>query len=190
MFFALMNRMRHIRRWGLMRNIQNEDVLQHSAQCAMLAHALAVLGNRRLGRSYNPEQIALLALYHEAPEVLTGDLATPIKYFDPNIKNAYKHIEDLASQRLLNALPKDLRPDYAPLLSPAPQEVALLIKAADRLCAYIKCLEEKSSGNRDFKRASEATLRLLEEMNCPEVTIFMEDFLDAFTLTVDDLTGR
>jgi len=187
-FFAMQNRMKHIKRWGLMRNTLPEDVQQHTAQCAMLAHALAVIGNRRLGRHYDANAVAVLALYHEAAEVLTGDLATPVKYFDPEIRQAYRRIEDTASQKLLDSLPQDLQTDYQPLLFPAEDEAAVLVKAADRLCAYLKCAEELKMGNHEFASAHRANYDALTAMNCPEADIFLREFAPAFSLSLDELT--
>ena len=184
-FFALLNRMKHIHRWGLMRNTQSEDVLQHSAQCAMVAHTLALLGNARLGRRYDPAAVALQALYHEAPEVLTGDLATPIKYFDPDIRKAYRRIETLAAQHLLRQLPGDLQPDFAPLLMPEKDQTAALVKAADRICALLKCLQETGMGNNEFAAALETTKKALAEAPCPEADLFLEIFAPSFSHTLD-----
>lgn len=187
-FFALLNRMRYIRRWGLMRNTQGEDVLQHSAQCAMVAHALAVLGNERLERAYDPAAVALQALYHEGPEVLTGDLATPIKYFDPDMHRAYRRIEDQAAGHLLAQLPEDIRPHFHTLFIPQMGETQVLVKAADRICALLKCMEETAVGNGEFAVALSATRRSLSQMNCPEADLFMEIFAPSFCQTLDEQT--
>jgi len=187
-FFAILSRQKHIKRWGLMRNSSAEDVAQHTAQCAMLAHALAVIGNRRLGRAYDPAQAALRALYHESAEVLTGDLATPVKYFDQNLRDAYKRIETLAEQRLLQTLPQDMQEEYSALLTPPIDDIAKIVKAADRLCAYLKCVEELQAGNQEFESAARATLAKLSEMDCPEASIFLEEFAPAFGLTIDEIS--
>ena len=184
-FFAMLGRLRHIKRWGLMRNTQPEDVLQHSAQCAMVAHALACLGNTRLGASYDANQIAVQALLHETSEVLTGDLATPIKYFDPRIRDAYHAIERQARDHMLASLPGDLAAVYTPLVSPE-DGAARLIKAADRICALIKCQEELRAGNDEFSVALRQTQAALDAMGCAEAELFMEEYFPAFCVTLDE----
>nr|MDD6335847.1 5'-deoxynucleotidase [bacterium] len=188
-FFAMMGRMKHIKRWGLMRNTQSENIQEHTAQCAAIAHALALLGNRRLGKAWDAQHIAVLALYHEAAEVITGDLATPIKYFDPEIKSAYKRIEGLAANHLLHLLPEDLQEDFAPLILPEPGSgEARLVKAADKLCAYLKCLEELKAGNSEFERAAASTRDAILALDCPEAELFLDIFGPSFSLTLDEIT--
>ncbi|NCB35410.1 MAG: 5'-deoxynucleotidase, partial [Clostridia bacterium] len=151
-FFAYLSRMRFINRWGLMRNTMPENDMEHAMQCAMIAHGLALIGNTRYRRQYKPEHVMALALYHDASEVITGDLPTPIKYNNPAIKAEYRKIEALASSRLLSMLPKDIMPAYSELITPdTANEEWRLVKAADRLCAYIKCLEEAKAGNAEFR---------------------------------------
>ncbi|MDR3052074.1 MAG: 5'-deoxynucleotidase [Oscillospiraceae bacterium] len=187
-FFAYMARMKHIRRWGLMRNTQQENDAEHAAQVAMIAHALAVLRNTRFGGQVNAGWVTQLALYHDAAEVLTGDLATPVKYFNPEIKAAYRGIEAAAAQRLLAMLPGDMRAAYAPLLQPDTAETAWrLVKAADRIAAYLKCVEELSAGNREFAQAAESTLASIRALGLSEVDAFMAQFAPSFALSLDQL---
>lgn len=187
-FFSMLLRMRYISRWGLMRNSRSESLAEHSLDVALLSHALAVLGRRRLHKTYDPQRAAALALYHDAAEIITGDMPTPVKYHDPRITLAYKQVEAAASERLLSLLPEDLRPDFAELLCPGEddRELLVLVKAADKLSAFIKCVEEEHSGNREFLQAKAATRQALEEMRCPELELFMQEFFDAFTKTLDE----
>jgi len=185
-FFALVMRQKHIRRWGLMRNTRSESLCEHAYETAVLAHALAVIGNEIFDKDYNPELAATAALFHDAPEVYTGDLPTPVKYFNEGIRQTYRKIEEYAKNRLLDELPEEIRAPYEPLireeLSP---EIAKLVKAADKLSAYIKCIEEKKSGNDEFESARESTLRSLRAMECPELDYFNEHLLSAFSMTID-----
>jgi 5'-deoxynucleotidase len=187
-FFALISRMRYIGRWGLMRNTMKENVSEHSHMVAVLAHALAVLKNQRFGGHVDPGEAAVAALYHDAPEILTGDLPTPVKYFNPAIKDAYKQVEAVSSQRLLSLLPEELREIYRPYVSETcPPEIHALVKAADKLSAYIKCVEELKAGNSEFREAAATTRAALEQNPLPEVQYFMQTFLPAFSLTLDEL---
>lgn len=186
-FYAYLSRMKLIRRWGLMRNTREENIQEHSHQCAVLAHALAVLGNKRLGKDYDPAHVALLALYHESAETITGDLATPIKYFNPEIRDAYKKIEHVAELRLLSMLPSDFQAEYLPLLQPKSDASWALVKAADTLCAYLKCVEERKAGNHEYEKAESAILAKMSEMSCPELHIFLQEFAPSFELTLDEL---
>lgn len=187
-FLAYMSRMKHILRWGLMRNTRSENDQEHSLQVAMIAHTLAVMTNVRHGGRLDVGRVVTLAVYHEAPEVITGDLATPIKYFNPDIRSAFKQIEHLAAKRLQGYLPEDLQPEFAGLLFPDEgSEEWLLVKAADKLSAYLKCLEELSAGNTEFQRAAQAILREIEEMKQPAVAEFMQEFAPSFQLTLDEL---
>ena len=187
-FFSMLLRMRYISRWGLMRNSRPESLAEHTLDVALLAHALALLGVRRLGRTYDPQRAALLALYHDAPEILTGDMPTPVKYHDPRITQAYKQVEEAAGEQLLSLLPEDLRPDFDALLRPGAEdrELLVLVKAADKLSALIKCVEEEHSGNREFLRAKESTRKALETMECPELSLFLAEFYSSFTKTLDE----
>ncbi|MDR0897158.1 MAG: 5'-deoxynucleotidase [Oscillospiraceae bacterium] len=187
-FFAYMARMRHIFRWGLMRNTTPENDQEHALQAAMIAHALAILRNTRYGGAVNADQVAALALYHDAGEVITGDLATPIKHFNPEVHRAFDHMEALARDRLLGMLPADLRPAFTPYLRPDEQSEAWrIVKAADRLCAYLKCVEELKAGNGEFAKAKEAIAADIAAMNLPEVHDFMREFAPSFELSLDEL---
>ena len=187
-FFAFINRMRFIQRWALMRNSYTENIQEHSHQTAVLAHALAVLRNERFGGGANPERAMALAVYHEAPEVITGDMATPIKYFNPGIRSAYKEIEGIAADKLHSMLPDDLRPAYAPLLlDPERDPEWRRVKAADKLSAYIKCIEELNAGNREFSKAADSIRSEIDGYDLPEVQAFLDEFLPSFSLTMDEL---
>ncbi len=187
-FFAYMSRMKHIKRWSLMRNTWQEDIAQHSLQVAMIAHALAIYRNERFGGGANPERAACLALYHEAPEVITGDLPTPIKYFSQDFREAFGTIERLAADRLLRTAPETLRPVLTPLIeSPESDPEWPRVKAADTLAAYIKCIEEERAGNREFSKAARETLHKLLSYQMEEVGAFLEDCLPSFSLTLDEL---
>lgn len=185
-FFALISRMKNIGRWSLMRNSSHENVQEHSHMVAVVAHALAVIRRDVFGQNADPDRVAAAALYHDASEIFTGDMPTPIKYHNPEISSAYKKVEDLASTKLLMTLPEALRPSYEPLFVPD-DDTAALLKAADRLCAYIKCLEELKAGNNEFRSAAAQTRSRLEALQMPEVTYFAENFLGAFELTLDEL---
>lgn len=187
-FFALISRMRYINRWGLMRNTFQENIQEHSHMVAVLAHALAVIRRDVFGGDVDPGEAAVLALYHDAPEILTGDLPTPVKYDNPEIQTAYKAVEAVAARKLLELLPRELRPTYAPLLDEDPNHpLHPLVKAADKLSAYIKCVEEIKAGNHEFQQAAQQTRKSLEDMRLPELDYFMEHFLPAFELTLDEL---
>ena len=187
-FFALISRMRYIGRWGLMRNTFQENIQEHSHMVAVLAHALADIRRDLFGGDLDPEHAAVLALYHDAPEILTGDLPTPVKYYNPEIREAYREVEEVSARRLLSMLPEALRPAYEPLLLEDPEsEYHALVKAADKLSAYIKCVEEVKAGNTEFRQAAEQTYHILEDSPLPEVAYFLEHFLPGFSLTLDEL---
>ncbi|SFP34055.1 5'-deoxynucleotidase [Oscillibacter sp. PC13] len=186
-FFAYISRMRFIQRWALMRNTAPENVQEHSHQVAVLAHALAVIRNEKFGGKTDPGAVAVAALYHDASEILTGDMPTPIKYDNPAIRSAYKDVEAVAERKLLEMLPEELQGVYAPLLTVRDAETAQLVKAADKLSAYIKCVEELKAGNTEFREAAAQTRRALESYGLPEVAYFLETFLDSFSLTLDEL---
>lgn len=186
-FFAYMARMRFIDRWALMRNSYTENIQEHSHQVAILAHALAVLRNEYFGGQVDAGAVAVAALYHDASEILTGDLPTPIKYYNPDIRDAYKQVEAIACRKLTGMLPQRLQDIYADLLTPADPEVEELVKAADKLSAHIKCLEEQKAGNTEFDSASQQTLDALRAMNRPELGWFLDNCLQAFTLNLDQL---
>lgn len=184
-FFALVSRMRNIDRWALMRNMSRENVQEHSQMVAVIAHALAVIRRDVLGVPCSPDRAAAAALFHDATEIYTGDMPTPVKYHDDELRTAYKKLESGAAARLVSALPERMRPEYAALL--AGGGVSDLVRAADKLAAYIKCLEELRAGNGEFRRAAESTKAKLEALKMPEVDYFMEHFVPAFELTLDDL---
>ena len=186
-FFAYVSRMRFIQRWALMRNTAPENVQEHSHQVAVLAHALAVIRNEKFGGNIDAGQVAVAALYHDASEILTGDMPTPIKYDNPAIRKAYKDVEAVAERKLLEMLPEELRAVYAPALTGPGGETEKLVKAADQLSAYIKCVEELKAGTLDFREAAAQTRTALEAYDLPEVQYFLETFMDSFSLTLDEL---
>ena len=186
-FFAYISRMRFIQRWALMRNTAPENVQDHSHQVAVLAHALAVIRNEKFGGAVDPGQVAVAALYHDASEILTGDMPTPIKYDNPAIQHAYKEVEAVAEKKLLHMLPQELQSVYAPILTPTDPDVERLVKAADKLSAYIKCVEELKAGNTEFREAAAQTRKALEGYGLPEVAYFLDTFIDSFSLTLDEL---
>jgi len=188
-FFAYLSRMKFIQRWGLKRNTNIENIQEHSLQVAMVAHSLAVIKNRMFDGDVSPERVALLAIYHDASEVLTGDLPTPIKYFNPEIKDAYKQIESVASHKLFGMIPEPLKADYAPLLleENADGDHLKLVKAADKICAYLKCVVEVAAGNQEFLKAEVELKEKVDELDSPEVEYFMKTFVPSFHLTLDEL---
>ena len=186
-FFAYMARMKYITRWSLMRNSVSENIQEHSHMVAVLAHALAVIRRDVFGGKADPEACACAALFHDATEIFTGDLPTPIKYFDPEIRSAYHRVEDAAAEKLLGLLPEALRGAYEPLLREEDGEVRAMVKAADKLAAYLKCREELAAGNSEFADAEKETLALLRAMEMPEVDWFLTNFAGAFGLTLDGL---
>lgn len=186
-FYSLVFRQKYIKRWGLMRNTSTETLSEHAMETAVIAHALALIGNRVYGQSYDADRVGMLALFHDVPEVYTGDLPTPVKYFDRGSKESYAQIEQKAIEALLLKLPPELREPYEDVFAEGSAEERRLIKAADKLCAYIKCVEEEKCGNREFSSAAAATLRTLNAMECPELGWFMEHCLPAFSLTIDEM---
>lgn len=189
-FFAMVNRMKMIDRWALMHNNTKENIAEHSHSVAVLAHALALIGNREFGKAYDAQRAALLALYHDTTEVITGDMPTPVKYYNEEIKSVYKDIEHTAGQRLLSMLPEDYRSDYLPLFEHQKDDEALwkLVKAADKLSALIKCIEEMRTGNREFEIALQAQEEKIKAIDLPEVQFFSEHFLPAYYKTLDEHT--
>lgn len=184
-FYAMLSRMKNIHRWGLMRNTRQENLSEHSLEVALIAHCLAVIRNRRFGGDLNPELIATAALFHDTSEIITGDMPTPIKYYNADIKSTYKQIEKIADDRLLSLLPEDLREDFIPLYNPDEQSQQL-IKAADKISALIKCIEELNMGNKEFQAAERSTRKAIKDMNLPEADIFTEEFLPSFYLPLDE----
>ena len=186
-FFAYIFRMRFIQRWALMRNTAPENVQEHSHQVAVLAHALAVIRNEKFGGRLDPGAVAVAALYHDASEILTGDMPTPIKYDNPAIRSAYRDVEAVAEKKLLQMLPPELQGVYEPILTEADPEIRQVVKAADKLSAHIKCVEEVKAGNNEFRQAAGQTLEAVKAMGLPEAEYFIEHFLPAFGLTLDEL---
>lgn len=187
-FFAMISRMKYITRWGLMNNTKPENLSQHSLDVAVLSHALAVIHNVRFGGSIHAERVALYAVFHDSSEIITGDMPTPIKYFNNQIQDAYKQIEHKAQERLINMLPADLQPVYAPILDPQDDEQELwkFVKAGDKLSALIKCIEERRMGNTEFMKAEQSIKENLNEMDMPEIAVFLNEMLPAYSLTLDE----
>ena len=190
-FFAMMSRMKYIGRWALMRNSRSENLSEHSLEVSMIAHALAVIGNTFLGKELDAKKAALLGIYHDATEIITGDMPTPIKYYNAQIKNTYKDIEKKASKTLLDMLPEEMQASYRAVFEKQQEDAYLwkLVKAADKLSAYIKCVEEEQAGNREFIRAKEMTLNHIRSMGVEETTLFLEYFMDSYGKNLDELTG-
>ena len=189
-FYAFLSRMKYINRWALMRNTSIDNLSQHSHEVAALAYLLCVIGNKRYNKNYNGERAALLGLYHDMPEIITGDLPTPVKYFNPEIKEAYKKVEAVASDKLLATLPDDLKDSFEFLFNEKEEdkELHIIVKAADKLSALIKCIEERKAGNMEFSKAETSTINSIKEMNMPEAEDFIKEFLPAYELTLDQLT--
>lgn len=187
-FFAYLSRMKYITRWGLMRNTVTENIQEHSLQVAMTAHALAVIRNRFFGGNINPEKVVTLAVFHDVSETITGDLAAPIKYFNPEINDQYKKIEKVANKKLLSMLPDELKPEYKNLLTHYDESAEWkIVKAADKISAYLKCVEELKAGNREFSKAKRAIEKEIRKLQFPEVNYFMKTFAPSFNLSLDEL---
>ena len=189
-FFAMVNRMKFIDRWSLMSNSSKENIAEHSHSVAVIAHALAVIGNKKFGKTYNAERTALLAMYHDTTEVITGDMPTPVKYYNDDIKNVYKDIEHIAGERLLVMLPDEFREDYVPFFEKqeSDKDLWVLVKAADKIDALIKCIEETRMGNKEFEKALITQQEKIDKINLPEVQYFKEHFLTSYYLTLDEHT--
>ena len=187
-FFAIISRMKYISRWGLMRSTMPENISEHSLETAFIAHVLALYRNVRFGGNVDPERAALLAMYHDVTEIITGDLPTPVKYYNPEIKAEYSKLEEMAKNKLVGFIPEDLREYYEPLFGKTDEEAELwqLVKAADKLSALIKCMEERLMGNSEFINAEKSTLESIHEMNLPEAEEFIREFLLSYKLTLDD----
>ena len=187
-FFAYISRLKYIKRWNLMRNTREENVQEHSHNVAAIAHALCLIANNVYGKDISEKDVLACAVYHEAGEVITGDLPTPIKYFNDDITKSYKNIEKYAEDTLTDMLPEELKGDLERYIKgDVPDDVKRIVKAADRLAAYIKCIEEKSSGNREFDKAAVRTLKAINDMNMPEAEYFIENFLPSYEMTLDEL---
>lgn len=188
-FFALLSRMRYIQRWGLMRNTFQENIQEHSHMVAVLAHGLAMIDRELCGGDADPDRCAAAALFHDAPEILTGDLPTPIKYANDDIRTAYRQVEEVSARKLLSMLPPEVQAGYEPLLLETDTDVRQIVKAADKLSAYIKCVEELKAGNQEFATAAAQTREALEQMDLPCLRYFMEHCLPSFAETLDQLQG-
>lgn len=188
-FFAMMARMKYISRWSLMRNSDSENISEHSLEVAMIAHALAVISNIRFGNDLNTERAALIGMYHDTTEIITGDMPTPVKYFNTDIKSAYKEVEDIAAGKLIRMLPPDMQEYYNDLFykNEKDEYIWKLVKAADKLSALLKCIKEEKMGNLEFTSAHESTQKALDEMQLSEIAVFEEEFLESFSLTLDEL---
>ncbi len=187
-FFAMVSRMKYIDRWALMRNTENESLDSHSKEVAVIAHALALIGNKRFGKNYNADRAAVLGLYHDAHEIITGDMPTPVKYQNDEILVAFKAVEDAANEKLINKLPDDLKEEFGNILNEkADEELSRLVKVADKLSALIKCIEERKAGNTEFREAEVATRKRIEESSVPEAEVFINEFLPAYEQTLDTL---
>ena len=189
-FFAMVNRMKLIDRWALMRNTSKENIAEHSHTVAVIAHVLCIIGNKKFGKDYDAERCAVLALYHDTTEVITGDMPTPVKYYNEDIKSVYKDIERIAGERLIAMLPEDFKEDYAPLFEKQEEDIELwkIVKAADKISALIKCIEECRMGNQEFSIALKSQQKIVDEIDMPEVDYFRKEFLPAYNLTLDEHT--
>lgn len=189
-FFAFVTRMKYISRWGLMRNNIKENIQEHSLDVAIIAHALATIGNLYFNDDLDADRIAVLAMYHDANEIITGDMPTPVKYYNPDIRNAYKDIENISKRRLLDMLPDEMREAYRQYFDvndSNPPKYWAIVKAADKISAYIKCVEERKSGNSEFKEAEKSLFELISNMDLQEVRYFIEQFLPSYEMTLDEI---
>ena len=190
-FFAMLSRMKYVNRWGLMRNMHQESISEHTMDVVFLAHALVVIANTYYGSALDEGRVVLLAAFHDAPEIMTGDMPTPVKYFDEEIRTAYGRVESAVVSKMINSLPEEMQLSYDSLFNGFEDEDDLLfkyVKAADKLSALIKCIEEEQMGNSDFKTAKESTLNILKDLNMPEVDFFMDNFLPGYSMTLDEQT--
>lgn len=192
-FFAILSRMKYVNRWGLMRNARTESLSDHTLDVVFIAHALVVIANTYYYAALDEGRVALLAAFHDAPEIITGDLPTPVKYFDPEIKKSYDRVEQSAKARMISQLPEDMQMTYDGIMNGEESEDDILlkyVKAADKLSALIKCIEEEQSGNKDFIKAKEATLKTIQDLHMPEVDFFLDYFLPGYYLTLDEQTAN
>ena len=187
-FFGMLARMKYINRWGLMRNTKTENIAEHSLEVAIIAHALAVIGNTYFGKELDAEHIAMLGIMHDTTEIITGDLPTPIKYYAPKIRDAYKKVENVAARQLISELPEEMQNAYEDILIENDDINWKYVKAADKMSAYIKCIEERNTGNTDFAKPEETIKKALDEMNMEEIEKFIEMFLPAYTKTLDEIS--
>ena len=190
-FFAILSRMKYVDRWGLMRNSRKESLSDHTLDVVFITHSLVVIANTYFDGDLDEGRAALLAAFHDAPEIITGDLPTPVKYYDPAIKKAYDKVESAAKAKMISQLPEEMRSSYETLVDPSSDDAELLkyVKAADKLSALIKCIEEERAGNRDFDMAKESTMKKIEELKMPEVDYFIKNFLPGYYLTLDEQTN-
>ena len=189
-FLAYISRMKYIKRWGLMRSNREENVQEHSLQVAMFAHCLALVEYKRYGGKLDPQKVMAIAVYHETGEVITGDLVTPIKYYNPQITQAYKDVEKVAEETMISMLPEEFQEEYRNLIQPQDAYEAKIVKAADTLAAYAKCIEELKTGNIEFAKAKDTVLKKLHEMNMPCVEDFLKEFMPGFEVTLDELNEK
>ena len=188
-FFAYLSRMRYINRWGLMNNTKNENISEHSQQVAIIAHCLVLIHNKRFGGHLDAERAAVLAIFHDSTEIITGDMPTPIKYFNPQINEAYKKIENVAADKLISMLPEDFKEDFEEIIKAngeQDKELKKYVKAADKFSALIKCIEELRMGNDEFIKAKDTIEASLKNMNLPEAEVFEKEFLPSFSLALDE----
>ena len=187
-FYALLSRMKYINRWGLMRNTRNENLCEHSLEVAFVAHALGIINNEVYGGNINAERLAILGMYHDVTEIITGDMPTPVKYYNPVIRNAYKEVEKVAGKQMLSGLSSEIRDRYESVLTETEEEKELwkYVKAADKISAYIKCLEERKTGNMDFADAEQTIYKAITDMHMDEVDYFMKEYIPAYMLTLDE----
>lgn len=187
-FFAMHSRMKHINRWALMRNTAKENISEHSNDVAVIAHALAVIKNERFGGKVNPERAAFLGLYHDMPEIITGDMPTPVKYFSSTMREAFSKVEEMACDKLVSMLPEDMKKHYEGAFFPEEKDAEewKLVKAADKISALIKCIEEENAGNNEFIKAKESTVKAIEKMQLPEAQEFIREFIPSFSLSLDE----
>lgn len=191
-FYAMLSRMKYINRWGLMRNTRSENICEHSLEVAFIAHALGIINNEKFGGDVNAEHLAILGMYHDVTEIITGDMPTPVKYYNPLIRDAYKEVETVAKNEILQGLPKEMRASYDPLLQEceAEEENWRFVKAADKISALIKCIEEKRTGNTDFIEAEKSTRQAVCDLHIKEADYFLEHFLPAYEKTLDESTKQ
>lgn len=187
-FYAMLSRMKYINRWGLMRNTRNENLCEHSLEVAFIAHALGIINNEVYGENINAERLAILGMYHDVTEIITGDMPTPVKYYNPVIRNAYKEVEKVAGKQMLSGLSSEIRDRYESVLTETEEEKELwkYVKAADKISAYIKCLEERKTGNMDFADAEQTIYKAITDMHMDEVDYFMKEYIPAYMLTLDE----
>lgn len=187
-FYAMLSRLKYINRWGLMRNTRNENLCEHSLEVAFVAHALGIINNEVYGGNINAERLAILGMYHDVTEIITGDMPTPVKYYNPVIRNAYKEVEKVAGKQMLSGLSPEIRDRYERVLTETEEEKELwkYVKAADKISAYIKCLEERKTGNMDFADAEQTIYKAITDMHMDEVDYFMKEYIPAYMLTLDE----